>query len=70
MVLLAAVQQHRLLRAIEQVQALVLTPVISGGVELEGKSASIKSISDSIQSSDRRKPAPQPQQRHTAQRNP
>jgi len=32
-------------------QALELAPVMGGGVELEGKSASIKSISDSIQAS-------------------
>jgi hypothetical protein len=47
-----ATQQRCHLGAAEQdQQALELTPVLGGGVELEGKSASIKSISDSIQSS-------------------
>ena len=40
------------LRAVEQAQqSLELAAVVGGGVELEGKSASIKSISDSIHSS-------------------
>ncbi|MFM7674934.1 MAG: hypothetical protein ACKO5F_04990, partial [Synechococcus sp.] len=39
-------------RAVEQVQqSLELATVVGGGVELEGKSASIKSSSDSIHSS-------------------
>ena len=39
-------------RAIEQVQkSLELAAIVGGGVELEGKSASIKSISECIQSS-------------------
>jgi hypothetical protein len=40
------------LRAIEQAQqSLEFTAVVGGGIELEGKSASIKSISECIQSS-------------------
>ena len=45
-------QQAQKLRAAEQLQeALELASMGGGGVEVEGKSASIKSISDSIQSS-------------------
>jgi len=45
-------EQHGHLGAAKQVQqSLELAAIVGGGVELEGKSASIKSISDSIQSS-------------------
>ena len=44
--------QRSQFRAVEQgQQSLEFAAVVGGGVELEGKSASIKSISDSIQSS-------------------
>ncbi len=45
-------EQHGHLGAAKQVQqSLEFAAIVGGGVELEGKSASIKSISDSIQSS-------------------
>ncbi len=47
----ATQQRHHLGAAEQGQQALELASMGSGGVELEGKSASIKSISDSIQSS-------------------
>ncbi len=48
---LSAIQLSKLLAVEQRQQSLEFAAVVGGGVELEGKSASIKSISECIQSS-------------------
>ena len=49
--ILIAIQLSKLLAVEQAQQSLQFAAVVGGGVKLEGKSASIKSISDSIHSS-------------------